>query len=333
MFSNMFAGLTGRPNVLPNPAQQQKFQQPVMQRGLPQQTAGGTKPGAPQYARGGPDYTWVFWGEKAQNNGYSTCTALAGYPDVYTYSGNTITLDKQRGQPWLGYGLQFSLTKPGGGYVTGNLSYGTQKNFWAPAQLANNDVNAALCAQIPRPYQSGEVLTAYSNSTNVDEEQIVGAMVGYGGFPHAYPRTIQECLNTRGIKPRQIWDVDCTITVAGACASGSGAAALDTASQADLWLDADSHYYIIGAQAQTGNTAVKNQGFLQFKGNMGEYWNYRQAAIPLLAGPAAEPLSNNPFWACPFEPIGPFKGDAVPSVGGCATVAGVYSFALCVVKV
>lgn len=284
--------------------------------------------------KSGPDVGWLFWGEKAQNNGYSACTALAGYPDVYPVSTSYITLDRNRGAPWLGFGSQVSLTKPGGGYITGSLSYGLQKNFWCPALIANSNFNLSLHQQVPIPYQEGETIQAFSNSTNVDEEQIVACMVGYGGFPHPYPLTVQQCMDTIGLKPRQIWNVDCTITVAaGATATGSGAATLDTASQADLWLDSDSTYYIVGALPQTGNTGVKNQGYLNFKNNMGEYWTMRNAAIPLIAGPAAEPLSTNPGWTTPYEPIGPFRGDALPSVGGTATVAGVFTFALMIAKV
>ena len=290
---------------------------------------------AAAFTSGGPDYSWMFWAEKAQNNGYSACAAVAGYPDNYTYSGNTVTLDKNRGTPFVSNLLQFSLTKPGGGYLTGSLSYGLQKNAWAPAQLANSDIASSLHKQLAFPYQPGEVLTAYSNSTNVDEEQIVGAMVGYGGFPHPYPFTLQDCMNTIGLQPKQIWNVDCTITPGTAITPGgtTGMATLDSASQADLWLDVDSTYYIIGALPQTGNSGVKNQGFLQVKGNMGEYWNYRQAAIPLILGPGAEPLGTNPHWVPAYEPIGPFQGDALPTVGAFATVAGVFTFALCIVKV
>lgn len=258
-------------------------------------------------------HSWINWAESAQNNGYATCTALADWPysGVTTTTGNTHILWAMNGQnqPWFNTGFHTGVTKPGGGYLLGNKSYGAQANMAIPSTMS--DLAYALCSNnIPIPYENGEIITGYSSSTNVNEVQMLATLWTKGGPGHPYPRTLQECIGYSGCGfPKKLWSPTFSVTSGGAITNGSGEVTLDTASTADLWIHAGSTYWLYGAQPY----AVNNAGLLQVCGTLPDKYTGMNMAIPLSNGAQPVMFDSNPVcWA--YEAIGPFTSESMPSL-------------------
>ena len=73
-------------------------------------------------AKGGK-HEWYTWGESAAKTGFTGMTAKAGFPDVYTLAGDTITLrGPAYGRPHFIGGFTMGVTKTAGGRFKGTLS-------------------------------------------------------------------------------------------------------------------------------------------------------------------------------------------------------------------
>lgn len=264
-------------------------------------------------------HTWINWAESAQNNGYAACTALADYP----YSGNSAVAtsyhtlwNRDKGVPWYNTGFHTGVTKPGGGYLIGNKSYGAQANCAIPSTMF--DLNEALVKNnVPMPFENNEQIGGFSSSTNVNEVQMMCTLWTRGGPGHPYPRSLMEVLQYSGLGwPKKLWCPTFSITSAGAITNGSGELVLETISTADLWRHASSSYYLFGAQPY----AVNNAGLIQVGGVLPVGRDGQNMGIPLSNG--AEPVTfdgSPPGWA--YEAIGPFTIESEPSLGLCSVAA------------
>ena len=267
-------------------------------------------------------HEWLLWGEAVQNNGYAGTTAKAGYPDTYSYTGDTITLRKGIGKPLLIGGFQSSETKPGGGRIKGDISRGNMYEYLVGRRQSGNFMDGFN--RLPQGFNEGEILTGETDDTNVSEETYMAALFAYGNF-HRYPMNIQEVLGMIGKSPRKIFDVPCSVTSAAAITSGSGATDLKTASQDDDWIDADRQYYILAARPNL----VQNSGLLQFHKELPDPggYNMQRNIIPLHTAKDEVNFDSGPE-TYPYEPIGPFSMLAPPSVGLFSIEAAATTFIL-----
>jgi len=263
-------------------------------------------------------FEWYLWGESLAKTGFTGTTSKAGYPDVYTYTGDICQL-RNLPNPYFVGGFATGVTKTGGARFKGDLSYGTTYTY-LPGLM--RDFTPELWANHPpKLFQKGENLTGESDSAAVNEVTLIAALFDYGN-PHTYPRTLNEIMAMIP-RPRKIHTPQFSVTSAGAITSGSGAVALDTASQEDNWINKESNYYILGAIPHL----VNNAGLLQF--NKGGLPNdtFHQHLLPLARG--AQPVSfDSGGISLPYRPIGPFSASVLPTVGLFSTAAVATTFAL-----
>jgi len=268
-------------------------------------------------------HEWYIWGEALQANGYTGTTSKKGYPDSYSYTGDTITLRKGLGIPYLIGGYQSSETKPGGGRIKGDLSRGLMYEYLKGRRQSGNFMDGFN--RIPQPFQEGETLTGETDDTNVSEETYMAVLFNYGSNMHRYPRSVHEVLQMIGKTPRKVFDVPCSVTSAAAITSGSGATDLKTASQDDDWIDAERTYFILSARPNL----VQNSGLLQFHKELPDPGGYsmQRNVIPLHTA-KDEVKFDSGEETFPYEPIGPFNMLAPPSVGLFAIEAAATTFIL-----
>lgn len=266
----------------------------------------------------GQKHEWYTWGESAAKNGFVAMTSDAGFPDVYTFTGDTVTLrGPAYGTPYFIGGFTMGVTKTGGGRFNGNLSYGTQFTY-VPGIRDGGNLNDAFNFPAQK-FEPEEIITAQGDSANTNEVTMLAALFSYGK-PHAYPKTWQESLKMLKGSPKKIWTPQFSVTSAGAITAGSGAVALDAASQEDLWIKKLKNYYILGIIPHL----VDNNGLLQFTTNLP---NQDLAAnyIPITMGAETVTFgSGGPCFA--YEPIGPFTMASQPRVGLYSTAAAATTF-------
>lgn len=266
-------------------------------------------------------WEWYLFGEEVQADGYTGIASKPGYPDVYQYTGDTITLRKM-GNPLLIGGFQTSETKPGGGRVKGTISR-AQAYAYVPGRRQSGNFMDGF-NRIPLPFQRGEVLTGETDDTNISEESIMALLVEYG-TPHRYPMSINEALAMLPKLPAKVHDVPCSVTSAAAITSGSGAVTLESASQDDFWIDADKTYYILSAAPDL----IQNSGLLQFSKNLPKPCglDLQCHLIPLHTA-KDEVLFDSGKETFPYVPIGPFSMESQPSVGLFSIEAAATTFIL-----
>jgi len=288
---------------------------------------GWTAPPAPargagnamQRPAGMPDFDWAFWQETAAANGMTGTTRAAGNPDTVTGAGDTITLPRGRGRPYVRTGAYTSLTVANGAQLTGSLSYGQDCN--CHIQPFTNDPVSALLKFMGGnavPFQEGEVLTGARDNANTGEQGCFAALLNYGDIGHPYPTSIEEVLRYSGIsgKVKDIWTPIMTNTPSVTVTTGG--AAITTGATGTRWLNSDSQYYIVGEQSH--GLAGSSSGFLVFTGGMPEYLMARNNVIPY-GGRAVAGFGLGPSQSFPYHAIGPFSSADVPIMHGLGTVA------------
>ena len=253
-------------------------------------------------------YDSMCWGEEVQNT--SLLGVLGKGPSPIAFTGDINTLRKGLGTPYL-VGLGgVSDTKPNAVGISGNRSYGTQL-FLAPAGM---DFSGTFMRDLARPYQEGEDISGFGCNTNVSEGIVVQADIAYGAV-HRYPKTVGEAAAMAG--GGIMHSVPFSITSTAAVTPKSGLVALDAATSQDLWVNTDSTYHILGVAPNV--SAATFGGTMTVTLNTKE-WN---GFIP---GICVNPLSAVTFGtggvSLAYEPIGPFPGDALPTVGLNSTSAG-----------
>jgi len=268
-------------------------------------------------------HEWYTWGEDAAANGFTGTTSKAGYPDVYTYTGDTITLrGKAYGQPFFIGGFTQGVTKSGGGRFKGNLSYGTNYTYVPSMGDCSNVMQDAM--NFPaKAFQNEEILTGEVDNANTAEDRILAALFSYGS-PHRYPTSLQEITAMVG-GYKAVHTPQFSITSAAVLTGGSGAVAFDSASQEDLWIKKDANYALIGIIPHL----VDNNGLLQVSTNvaMGDLCaNY----IPISMGaPTVTFRGTSP--QLPYEPIY-FNMSSQPKMGLFSTAAAATTFSAIILE-
>lgn len=246
-------------------------------------------------------YDSYLWGESKQSSGL---VVLAGKgPTPLVSSGNTNILRKGFGTPILvGLG-QSSLTKPGGCAIAGNRSYGTNK-FCGPGHIGFGH-GIGFMTNVAVPYQEGETLTGYTDTTNVAEYTILQADFTYGSA-HKYPGSAWDAMAAAG--GGELWSVPTSVTAA-AIVTPAVIGTLDgmTTDTGDMWLDTRAKYHILGYIGCVG--IASSSGTITFTG-LGAKWNGYVPGIPE-TGKDVVQLGVLGMSYC-YEPI-PFDGDALPS--------------------
>lgn len=261
-------------------------------------------------------HEWYTWGESAAKAGFTGMTSDAGYPDVYTYTGDTVTL-RNLPNPIYIAGFAMGVTKTGGARIKGNLSYGAQYTYLP--SLGDNSRIADAVNFPPKVFQREEIITGEGDSANTNEVTMAAALFAYGQA-HRYPTSWPEVLSMLPGNPRRIHTPQFSVTSAGALAAGSGAATMESASQEDLWINKDSTYYVLGVIPHL----VDNNGLLQMSGNL-PYNEYAANYIPITMGaPTVDFRGTVPCF--PYEPIGPFNMASQPRIGLYSTAAAATTF-------
>jgi len=269
---------------------------------------------------GMPDFDWAYWQETAAANGMTGTTWAASNPSTITGTGDTITLDRGRGRPWVRGGCYTSLTVANGAQLTGNLSYGGDANcHFQP--FVDDPVYSMLNFMGGQavPFQEGEILTGTRDNANTNEQGCFAALLNYGQTPgHPYPSSIEEVLKYSGIsgKVRELWSPIVTNTPSVTLTTGG--AAITTGATGTRWLDSDSTYYIVGEQSH--GLAGSSSGFLVFTGGLPDFLKVRNNCIPY-GGRAVAGYGNGPKQSYPYHAIGPFTSANVPVMHGLGTVA------------
>ena len=270
-------------------------------------------------------HEWYLWGESLQKSGFTGTTSKAGNPDSYSYTGDTITL-RDFGQPYFIGGFVDGVTKSGGGRFFGSKS---RAGIYHYVPSLHNDKPSDLMNRAPVPYQRKEVLTAETDSVNVNEVTLMGLLFDYAP-PHRYPMNEQEILAMVPGKVKNLYAPQFSVTSAAAITSASGGTTLTAASQQDYWINQGSRYYILGAIPHL----VNNSGFIQLYGNLPQDgMNVRHKdLIPL--GLGAPPVAFRGTSTClPYEPIGPFNMEAEPNIGLFSTAAAATTFSLLIAEI
>lgn len=265
----------------------------------------------------GKKHEWYTWAESAAKTGFTAMTSDAGFPDVYTFAGDTITLrGPAYGQPYFVGGFTMGVTKTGGGRINGTLSRGTQPTY-VPG--IRDGVSPGIGMNFPaQKFEPEEIITAEADSAAVNEVTLLAALFAYG-TPHKYPTSWAEMLKTIGA-PKKIWTPQFSVTSAGAVTAGSGAVSIEAASTEDLWIKKDRNYYILGIIPHL----VDNNGLLQFTTNL-PHQDLAANYIPITMG--ADTVSFGAGIPCfPYEPIGPFTMSSQPRVGLYSTIAAATTF-------
>jgi len=276
---------------------------------------------------GMPDYEWLVGSGHGACDGLTACESIAGNPSSYSQTGNTFTLAKGRGTPWVMGGWFTSLTAPKNGAVVGAQSYGGDNNCTYLGNLTNP--NLAFKGFQPVPFQEGEILTQYGDTTAADEAHCQATLVVYGQAPgHPYPESVEEVIKYSGLsgKVKEIWNPIGTTT--GSVTVMTGGVALGTAmSTGTKWVDADSAYYILGARSINVGTVG---GFLNISGGMPGYMMARNNLIPV--GDAESALKEGCPTTFPYHAIGPFTSSDWPLQSMISFVASAHLHTLCIAK-
>lgn len=240
-------------------------------------------------------HEWYLSGEAAAKNGFVGTTSKAGYPDVYTYTGDTYTLRSAAvGKPYYIGGFTMGVTKTGGGRFKGNLSYGT--NYCYVPSIGDNSNIMMDAMNFPaKPFQNEEIITCETDSANTNEVTLMANLFSYGA-PHKYPTTWAEIVGMVG-GYKAVHTPQFSITSAGAITANSGAVTFDSASQEDLWIKKDAKYALIGVVPHL----VNNNGLLTISGNV-SLGDYNANLIPIgLGAPTVDFRGTTP--CLPYEPI------------------------------
>lgn len=242
---------------------------------------------------------------------------------MYTQAGDTVTLRKNEGKAYPVAGVALSETKCGGGRFKGDQTY-AQEYTYVRGAMGDLGPRSLTDLRFFGPFQEGEVLTGEVDNANVAEERIMALLFTYGRMGHAYPRTLEEVMRYSGINPTRVFARQFSITIANVITSGDPGTAFMTASQEDLWLSADSQYYVLGAIPHL----VASEMLLQFYGQVPKHHkDHHNAVLPL--GTGADEVRFCASEVClPYEAIGPFDGDSLPTIGGFGIDATAVTFGL-----
>jgi hypothetical protein len=270
-----------------------------------------------------PDFEWLVSQKTGAASGLTAITTAAGNPTSYSQTGNTFTLDRGRGRPWILGGWFTSLTKARGAGLMGNMSYGGDMAAYCNGNL--RDPMWCICDGTPRPLQEGEILTSYADNMNTNEQGCSAWVVTYGGPGHKYPQSIEDVIKVGNLggKIKEIWEPIGTTTASVTVMTGG--VSLATAMTATKWIDSDSQYYILAAKP-FGVASVS--GFYNFSNGFPDYLKIRNNLIPFGDGLGA--TFEGPSYSYPYYPIGPFSAANMPvqSAIGTAAAASIHSLVI-----
>ena len=275
---------------------------------------------------GMPDFDWITWQKTGAASGFVAITSAAGNPASYSQTGNTVTLDRGRGRPWIVAGWATSLTKCRGGMLIGNMSYSANPAFYCAGNL--RDPMYGIDATYPKPMQEGEILTGYIDNMNTAEQGCMSYVVCYGSPGHKYPTSIEEVIKVSnlGSKIKEIWEPRGTTTASVTVMTGG--VSLATAMTDTGWIDSESEYYILGTKPH-GVASVS--GFFNISGGLPEYGKMRNQLIPFGDGLSA--VFDGPSYSFPYHAIGPFSAANMPVQSALGTAAAASLHSLVIAKV
>ena len=269
-------------------------------------------------------HEWYLAGESAAKNGFVGTTTDAGYPDTYTYTGDTYTLrSKAVGEPpmFIG-GFTMGVTKSGGGRFKGNLTNGGNY-VYVPSIGDNSNIMQDAFNFPAKAFQNDEIITCETDSANTNEVTLMANLWSYGA-PHRYPTSLQEIAQMVG-GYKEVHTPQFSITSAAAITANSGAVTFESASQEDLWIKRDGRYALIGVIPHL----VDNNGLLTISGNvaLGEY---NANLIPIgMGAPTVDFRGTAP--ALPYEPIY-FNMASQPKMGLYSTAAAATTFSAIILE-
>ena len=267
-----------------------------------------------------PDYDMFAFGATGALAVQTLITVIAGVPPSYTYATTYVTFERGRGRPWVGPGCVTSLTKPGPGQLTGNISYGADPAASYPA-FVNDPLDALTHATAGTwlPMSEGEVVGPMMDNNNTNEQVQGMGMVCYGKPGHRWPEDVEELLKVSGLsgKIREIWmpriGLTASLTVQTPTVVMNAAGCTD-----DRWIDGESSYYVLGAMTQSVAAA---SGVLNFSQGLPDYLKVRNNCIPYGNSFYAASGSGKGKVVPAYWPIGPFTAANPIQIGATGTAA------------
>jgi len=257
----------------------------------------------------------LTWAEEQAANGLTATAAKA--PTSYSSSGDTITLKKGLGVPYL-FGI--GMTSDTKGQASAVIPQYSNRNtyIYGPGSTKFADLGYEDMADDGAiELQVGETLTGYLSNTNVNEGSVLMCDVGYNGHPAplSAPRTGRYA---------KVYKELLTITSAAAVSRHSGSVALSSGLTSTTFLNTKKNYELIGVTP--GISAATLGGVLTFEGLSGDFFGSHP-------GHPVDGLSAVDFSTCSFHPFRvplALSGEEFDSVtaGMCATTAGAITMQL-----